>query len=319
MSRYSFGQFVEISKPNLYLGVDRGFLKIYQKKELLGKVPLDDILGLIITGYGCSHSSNVLTVLADRGIPVSICSSNFMPKALVLPLIGNCQQSIRMRSQFCINKPLKKQLWKQIVQLKLRHQAFVLKEYGLAYEGLLNMSSLVKSGDPGNLEAQGARRYWIVLFSKDFKRDKDGDGINAMLNYAYAIIRSCVARGVVAAGLHPSVGLHHQNMYNPLCLVDDLMEPFRPIADYVVKQLLIKGYSEVNKEVKATLSKIAVTKILCGSEISPLFHVVARMSSALAMVLTKEKKKWDIDLGFKLDNFNLNVLNQDLEKITSSA
>ena len=310
---------MEISKPHIYLSVYRGFLQIYQKKEFLGKVPLDDILGLVITGHGCSHSSHVLTTLTDRNIPVSICGSNFIPKILILPIVGNCRQSMRMRSQFCIKKPLKKRLWKQIVQLKLKNQAAVLKEYGLPYEGLFRMSSLVKAGDPDNLEAQGARRYWTALFTKNFKREIEGTGVNAMLNYGYAVVRSCVARGVVAAGLHPSIGIHHKNIYNPLCLVDDLMEPFRPIADYVVKQLSDEGFYEVDKEVKATLAKLAVTEMLFGSESSPLFHIASRISSSLAMVFTKERQKWDIDLKINWKNFDLNCAHQDVEKIPSSA
>lgn len=319
MLRYSFGQFVEISKPHIYLNAHRGFLEIRQKKELLGKVPLDDILGLVITGHGCSHSSYLLVELANRNIPISICGSNFMPKAIILPIEGNSRQSMRMRSQFGMSKALQKKLWKQIVQNKLKNQAMVLKEYHLPYEALLSMSHSVKSGDPENIEAWGARRYWTTLFSKDFRRDKEADGVNTMLNYAYAIIRSCVARGLVAAGLHPSVGLHHKNIYNPMCLVDDLMEPFRPLADYIVKQLLMSGYSTVNKEVKKILAKIAVTNISFYGDNSPLFYVVARLSTSLAMVLSKEKKEWDINKVI----FNWNLLKQinynNEEKVPSSA
>lgn len=317
MSRYSFGQFVEISKSNIYLSLHRGFLEIYQKKELLGKVPLDDILGLVITGYGCSHSSNVLVALAERNIPISICGSNFMPKAFVLPLVGNCRQQARIQCQVQAGKPLLKKLWKQIVQLKIQNQAFVLKECGLPYKGLLNMSKLVKSGDPKNLEAQGARKYWTALFSKNFKRSKEEEGLNAILNYAYAIIRSCVARGVMVTGLHPSLGIHHHNTYNPMCLVDDLMEPFRPIGDYVVKQIFSEGHLEVNKEVKQILSRIAVVDVTGESETGPLFQFIVRFVSSLSMALSGEKKKWKIKWQVNWNDFKLNMLNS--ERISRSA
>lgn len=315
MSFSNFGQFIEIYKPNLYLSLYRGFLEIQDKTSSLARIPLDDILGLMITGYGCSHSSNILGALADRGVPVSICGDKFMPKAILLPVVGNCKQSSRVRHQFYMSKPLKKRLWKQVVQSKLKHQSLVLKEYDLNYEGLLHMSSLVKLGDVNNLEAQGAKRYWKTLFSKDFKRDTQEDGVNAMLNYAYAIIRSCVARGVVVAGLHPSFGIHHQNTYNPMCLVDDLMEPFRPIGDYIVKKLATHGYSEVNKEVKEILAKISVAGIEFKSELSPLFHVVANLSSNMAMVLSKEKKVWDIK-SLKID---FRELDKNIDNLLLSA
>ncbi|MFT3859228.1 MAG: CRISPR-associated endonuclease Cas1 [Aquabacterium sp.] len=65
------------------------------------------------------------------------------------------------------------------------------------------LASKVRSGDPDNLEAQGARRYWGLLFGDDFRRDQDGDGLNALLNYGYTVLRAATARSIVAAGLHP--------------------------------------------------------------------------------------------------------------------
>ncbi len=317
MSNNSFGQFIEISKPNIHLSLYRGFLKISKNNNLLAHIPLDDILGMVVTGYGCTHSSNILAELADRGIPISICGSNFSPKALILPIEGNCRQSLRIRSQVEMSKPLKKRLWMQIVQWKLQNQAEVLKQCGLSYQGLISMSKMVQSGDPVNLEAQGARRYWTILFSKNFKRDKNADGINAMLNYAYAIVRSCVARGVVASGLHPSIGIHHRNTYNSMCLVDDLMEPFRPMADYVVKQLSSKGYDEVDKEVKQILSGIAVANVLNQSKITPLFQIIASFATSLALVLSGEKQKWSMNLHINWNSFKLDALK--IEKLQTSA
>ena len=314
MSIGGFGQFVEISKPNIYLSLYRGFLEVYEKNRRLDRVPLDDILGVIITGYGCSHSSNILSALAEKGIPVSICGSNFLPKAVVLPVVGNCRQNLRMRAQAQISKPFRKQVWRKIVQLKLQNQAHVLRENKLAYEWLLNMSKRVRSGDPDNFEAQGARRYWISLFSKQFKRNKEGDGINGLLNYGYAIVRSCVARGIVAAGLHPSLGIYHHNTYNPMCLVDDLMEPFRPLVDYVVKQLVSEGFFTVDKRSKEILSKIAVVNVLTESGINPLFQVIAHFSTSLAMVLSAEKKEWLSEWKVQWDHFNLDSLNTEITK-----
>src|SRR5690606_159776 len=87
--------------------------------------------------------------------------------------------------------------------------------------GLQEMARRVKSGDPENLEAQAARRYWPLLMGEGFIRDADHPGANALLNYGYAILRSTVARAVMSVGLHPSLGVHHQNRLNAFCLVDD--------------------------------------------------------------------------------------------------
>ena len=314
---YGLGQFIEISKPNLHLSLYRGFLEVRKKTEFLSRVPLDDVLGVIITGYGCTHSSNILSVLAEKGIPVSICGANFLPKALVLPVEGNCRQSLRIRGQCEVAKPLKKRLWKQVVEWKLRHQAEVLKHCEMPYQWLISMSQLVRSGDPENLEAQGARRYWINLFSKSFRRDQGGNGTNAMLNYAYAIIRSCVARGVVTAGLHPSIGIHHKNIYNSMCLVDDLMEPFRPIADYIVKQLHSQGYQEIDAEVKQILASIASVDVVIDSKINPLFQIIIKLATSLAMVLSGEKKQWNFSFKINWDNFNVDSLHYNRESFSA--
>ncbi|MDE0152137.1 MAG: type II CRISPR-associated endonuclease Cas1 [Bdellovibrionales bacterium] len=318
MSNCSFGQFVEISKPNLYLSLHRGFLEVREKKNLLSRVPLDDIAGVSITGYGCSHSSNILVELSDRGIPVSICGSNFSPRAIMIPLVGNCKQNIRIQSQIKMSSSLKSRLWKEVIQLKLKNQSLVLKKCNIPHQKLLSMSKLVRLGDRNNLEAQGARVYWLRLFSRKFKRDKNGDGINAMLNYAYAIIRSCVARGVVTSGLHPSIGIHHKNTYNPMCLVDDLMEPFRPIGDYVVRQLCYEqNCFEVNTEVKRVLTSIVAVDVESDLKISPLFQVISRMATSLALVLSGEKRKWGIDVNINLNNFDLSSLNAEIMKTSA--
>lgn len=301
----SFGHFIEISQPNIYLSLYRGFLEISNKENLLNRVPLDDILGIVITSFSCSHSSNILTALTDRGIPVSICGSNFMPRALIFPVVGNIRQKIRIQSQAEASRSLKNNLWKQIIRLKLKNQALVLKANQLNYEFLLNMSKRVRSGDSQNLEAHGARRYWTTLFAKTFKRNQKEDGINSLLNYAYAIIRSCVARAVISTGLHPSLGIHHENTYNPMCLVDDLMEPFRPIGDYVVKQLADKNIIKIDKEVKKILSQIAVVDIIGETSVSPLFQVISRFINSFSLVLAGQKKTLDTTWKIKWSYLNL--------------
>ena len=313
-----FGQIVEISNSGRHLSLTRGFLEISLKGESLAKIPLDDILALIVSGFGCTHSSNVLVALSDRGIPVAICGSNFVPRALVLPLEGNVRQSLRIRHQAKMSEPLKKNLWKQVVKGKLKNQALVLKAYKLPFEGLLGLSRRVKSGDPDNFEAQGARRYWSLLFGDTFRRDPDAEGKNAMLNYAYAIIRSCVARGVVASGLHPSLGIHHKNTYNPMCLVDDLMEPFRPIADYVVKQLSDRGYEEVSREVKEYLAFMVVVRGDYEGSGGSLFQECARVARALAMFISGEKTgSWGINFRFNSVCFSLENLRDEKEKYSA--
>ena len=84
---------------------------------------------------------------------------------------------------------------------------------------------------------------------------------NYILNYIYAIIRAQVAKSLIGSGLFPLFGIHHKNMYNSLCLADDIMEPFRPFADSMIKRMLIDNPSlfaelELSKTIRQTCLSI---------------------------------------------------------------
>ncbi|MBY0409354.1 MAG: type II CRISPR-associated endonuclease Cas1, partial [Burkholderiaceae bacterium] len=154
----------------------------------------------------------------------------------------------------------------------------------------------VKSGDPENIEAQGARRYWGLLFGSDFRRDQDGDGLNALLNYGYTILRSATARAVVAAGLHPSIGLHHSNDANAMRLVDDLMEPFRPVVDLKAWQLQKAGESHVTPDTKRALVRVLYDDMQTAAGVTPVMVCMQRLATSLAQVYLGERAKLDLPL-----------------------
>src|SRR5581483_1226703 len=94
--------------------------------------------------------------------------------------------------------------------------------------------------------------------------------------------RSGVARAVTSTGLHPSVGLHHANRGNPMCLVDDLMEPFRPVVDFVVASLAAGGAREVTREVKRSLAEVLSLDMATARGTTPLFTCLERLALSLA-------------------------------------
>ena len=123
------------------------------------------------------------------------------------------------------------------MQSKIVAQSRALEISGNAeHDALRKLTKVVHSGDPENVEARAARFYWRRLMGENFRRDADQIGLNAHLNYGYAIMRGAMSRAVVGAGLSPGLGLHHRSRLNPFQLVDDLMEPFRPIVDIAVWQ-----------------------------------------------------------------------------------
>ncbi len=282
------GRIIEIAESGRHLALHRGFMEVRAASELIARVPLDDLLAVVVSGHGCTHSSNLIAALAERGIPFIICAANYQPIAWVLPLFGHHAQSARMQAQAGAKLPLKKRLWQQIVRAKISNQAAVLDIFGNGDNRLRRLSTKVRSGDPDNMEAQAARHYWSVLFPNGFTRDKGGGGINALLNYGYAIIRSCVARGVIAAGLHPTLGIWHRGPTNPMCLVDDLMEPFRPLADCVARHLTNHGRCEINADSKRILASLAVVDMPGPAGVSTLFAAATRFATSLAQTLMGE-------------------------------
>src|SRR5574344_1960676 len=251
-------QVIEIQSDNRYLSLDRGFLQIHADNEITGKVPLDDIAVLLLSGNGISLSKNILAELSCRGAITIICGKNYVPQSILIPVNSNYQLNAVLNSQIEASLPFKKGIWKAIVIKKLQNQAKVLHEFKIEKESLLvsKISYLVKSGDPDNREAYGAKVYWQALFGEKFRRDYNGDGINAMLNYSYTIIRAAMIRALFSAGLQPALGVHHDNKQNAFCLADDFMEIYRPIADKVEKKLFKNKKIVITPEIKKTLIKI---------------------------------------------------------------
>jgi CRISPR-associated protein Cas1 len=250
------GRIVEVADDRRHLSMSRGFMVVQdtegERKEL-GQVPLDDIAAVIANAYGLSYTNNLLVALADRSAPFVVCGANHNVVGMLLPVDGNYQQAKRYDAQIEATKPTRKRLWAEVVRAKLQQQGAALEAAGAPTAPLAALVGKVRSGDPDNLEAQGARRYWSLLFGDKFRRDQDGGGINGLLNYGYTVLRACTARAVVAAGLHPTLGLHHSNEGNAMRLVDDLMEPFRPVVDLKVWLLSRNGETEVTPDTKRAL------------------------------------------------------------------
>lgn len=275
-------QIVEITTPGLHLAKERGFLQIRDKGDLIGRVSLDDILAVIVSVQGCSISTVLMDQLSQRNIMLVVCGKNFLPSSLILPIAGHGRQFQVMRAQINLSEPRRKRAWQKIVRAKILNQADLLTHAGKNSRQLVRLAEMVKSGDPENCEAQAARIYWQRLFGNDFRRDQQAIGLNAALNYIYAVIRACVARGVSAAGLHPSFSLCHKNPQNPLNLVDDLIEPFRPIADYLVWRSDAGRFQELPPKIKSSLSAITTLVLPLRDEASPLSLAAVKVCRSFA-------------------------------------
>ena len=268
--------------------------------KLVGNtIPLEDIGILILDHNQITMSHAVLQKTAHFNIAFIVCNESHHPISLQLPLDSNTVQTERFKYQIEASQPLKKQLWQQTVKTKIRNQAYILQKYGFENAAMLQWANDVNSGDTLNLEGRAAAFYWKSLTpllapqSNLFIRDREGAYPNNLLNYAYAIIRATVARGLVASGLLPTLGIHHRNKYNAYCLADDIMEPYRAFADDVVFDL-VKNYpneQDLNKDIKTKILALPAVEIIIDKQRSPLMVGLQRTTASLAKCYMGESKR----------------------------
>lgn len=302
------GRIIEIAQDGRYLHAERGFLVIKEGQNEVGRIPLDDIAAVIGSGHGQVLTQELLVRLAERNAVYVCCSSRHEPVAMLWSVDGFHRQAGRMDAQLAAPKPLLKRLWQSIVRAKLTQQAAVLDAWGVPSPPVTALIPKVRSGDPDNIEAQAARRYWTLLFGENFRRDRTANDENALLNYGYTILRSATARAIIGAGMHPTVPLHHQNQMNSMRLVDDLMEPFRPIVDCAVRSLTALGTKSVSPDTKRQLALLLYKDMPTEKGQSPLAQCIERLCTSLAQVFEAERK--ELEFPFTLSAVELRNLVQ---------
>ena len=257
-------------------------IKTEHQEDCLRSV--EDLGALIVDHHSVHLTVPLINLLAQNNVRVVFCNEQHIPTTMLMDLDSNVLQAKRFRAQLEAGKPLQKQIWKQIVERKIQNQSLLLKKCGKGEDLLEPYHAHVKSGDTTNREGIAAKVYWRYLFGKQFVRDRIGPVPNNLLNYGYALLRSAVARGLMDAGLLPSVGIFHRNYYNSFPLADDLMEPYRPFVDELVLNMYQEGERKITQAVKRRLVEEHYER-LSQEEISAtahsLVHVFERECSVL--------------------------------------
>ncbi|MBS1765404.1 MAG: type II CRISPR-associated endonuclease Cas1 [Bacteroidetes bacterium] len=274
------------------------------KKQAQATIPVEDIGVVVLDNKQITITHGLMDSLMENNVAVITCNSTRHPTGLLLPLHGNTLQHERYREQIEASEPLRKQLWQQTIIQKIKNQAAVLRSQKIDAGYLFPVYKNVKSGDSENAEATAAAFYWQRVFSNlpephsnklknGFKRNRGGEPPNHYLNYGYALLRATMARSIVAAGLLPTLGIHHSNRYNAYCLADDLMEPYRPVVDKVVLQTIIQHgiEDELSKEIKASLLSIPIADVSIDGESSPLMIATQRTAVSLVKCFAGEQRK----------------------------
>lgn len=222
---------------------------------------LEDIQMIMVDNHSVKITVPLMTRLVKENIGIVLCDEKHFPVAMMMDLESNSIQSRRFQSQLSATLPMKKQLWKQIIEAKIRNQSLLLEKLGKGKHPLAQYYNNVKSGDSTNREGVAAKTYWKSLMGNNFRRERYGDAPNSMLNYGYTLLRSMMARSLMNAGLLLTVGIFHRNCYNAYPLADDMMEPYRPFIDQKVKDMYDQGITEVCRESKRILLDLFYTDI----------------------------------------------------------
>ena len=254
-------------------------------------IPIEDIGVVIIEHQQVSITIPLMNALVEGNVQVVMCNNRGMPSAMLQSFEGNNLQGENLRNQMGAGEVLKKQLWKQIVEAKIRNQAALLNKVGQEGDRLKQYYQNVKSGDADNREGIAARIYFSELFGESFLRDRTVPGINALLNYGYAILRAATARALVSSGLLPAIGIFHHNRSNAFPLADDVMEPYRPYVDEIVYDMALQAKLDLTKDVKAELINVLYADTQFSRVTRPLSVGLTLTTASLSKCFAKEQTK----------------------------
>ncbi|MCQ2346075.1 MAG: type II CRISPR-associated endonuclease Cas1 [Paludibacteraceae bacterium] len=257
-------------------------------------VPIEDTGIVILDNKQVTITQGLMARLLENNVAIITCDDRHLPIGLHLPLESNTIQHERWQAQINASEPLRKQMWQQTVVSKILGQAAVLQTEGVECGNMRAWAKEVRSGDTENLEGRAAAYYWRTVFhNPDFVRGQEGLPPNNLLNYGYAIVRALMARALVAAGLLPTLGIHHHNRYNAYCLADDIMEPYRPYVDMAVLQIMhsVADISEVTPALKRQLLGIPTMDVLIDGHCSPLMVAVQTTANSVQKCFAGESRK----------------------------
>lgn len=254
--------------------------------------PIEDIGFVIIENPQVSISVPLINELADNNVSVMFCDKKQMPRTMLMTLEGNSTQQESYKYQIEASQPTKKNIWKQLVESKIKNQALLLNSLGKNGDALKPYYLNVKSGDTDNREGAAAREYWSQIFDDGFRREREGVPPNNLLNYGYTILRAAVARALVGSGLYPAFGVFHRNRYNAFPLADDVMEPYRPFVDEIVYHLYYDGaVTELNNDSKGKLLRVLFADVKMGKVTRPLENALSLTTASLLKVFKGDTDK----------------------------
>lgn len=286
---------VEISHAS-WISLKDHQLVVEQDRKVVSKLPIEDLGLLLLAHPGNTITQQALSACQQADAAVVLCDEKYLPIALMIPLTGGSLHTATLQMQVKVKSQVAKSLWRDMVIAKIAAQANHLTFQGKRGQHLERMAKLVGSEDAEQREAQAAAYYWRELLGSNFRRDQNGDDINTLLNYGYAVLRACVARAIVGAGLHPALGVFHRNRGDSFALADDLMEPLRPAVDQLAICHWTKGQTGLLPANKRAVLEMLSCSVLFGDQPLALWVALQRYASSVKAVMSGEAKQVEIPI-----------------------
>ena len=284
-------RYLEIADRGGTIHVDTGRLVLRDGSVSEVIAAVCDVMALSLTSPRINVSRGTLAAIAATGGIVVVSDDRGIPVGITLPLVANHLTAERAAAQASLGTVAKKRAWQQIIACKIKGQASAMEAAGLVATALRTVASRVRSGDSSNLEARASQWYWRRLFGdRAFRRNREAMDQNRFLNYGYAILRSATARAICASGLLPQLGLHHHNRYSGIPLADDLMEPFRPLVDTLVAEMVREGMGQelLDRPVKQRLVGILATRVRVRDELRTVPDALTLLTASVASLAMRE-------------------------------
>ncbi|MCL2676456.1 MAG: type II CRISPR-associated endonuclease Cas1 [Streptococcaceae bacterium] len=232
-------------KDGDYLRLKLDNLEI-EKQNQKFTIPLSDIATITLEGDKMALTTKLLAKFAHHNIALIICDNKYLPCGIFQSVGQYHRTAKRSLEQLNWSEDQKQEIWSKIVIQKITNQRAVMILKNSESERIEKLDELLKNvelGDKTNREGHAAKVYFNSLYGMGFTRENN-QMENYAMDYGYTIIRAYIARLVAGSGLISTLGIFHRNEYNSFNLIDDLMEPFRPLMDYYILDKIIPNYKE---------------------------------------------------------------------------
>lgn len=226
---------IDISSEGAVVSVKNNQLVCRQKDGEIRQLPLEDVGAVIVNSFSILLHNSFLSAAADAKVAVIVCE-RYKPKSVVLP-IERGGDTLLTRAQIKASSRLTEALWMKTIDAKVANQFDLLACLNAADPRLDAFRASMKRSDTFK-EGNCARIYWDIisehLHLQDFKRVREGDGLNSLLNYGYGVLVTRVLQKLLAHGLDPMYGIGHVVRERSMPLAYDVMEPFRVAFDWEI-------------------------------------------------------------------------------------